>query len=237
MKEAILDPLKDNAADIARGLGPDTTVDQVLDFLDSIFGRKTNPDVLMQGFYRIVQEPKVKVSHFGIRLKVALDRIMVFYPESLTKDETTKKHRDRFYYSVRQNVREALRYYYEVSKADYTALLTKARSIETEKLALTSTLTMTMKSATQMRSKPSCIEDLNQQMNKLMTMVKDQKVKDRKRENKNVSNRKTYNGDKDGRNLRGPDPNASGPFRNGDPPIQCDNCWDGDIELLNVHLV
>ena len=115
-----------------------------------------------------MQEPKEKVSHFGIRLKIALDRIMVFHPESLTKDEAAKKLKDRFYYGVRQNVREGLRYYYEVLQADYTALLTKARSIQAEKLALTSTSTMTMKSATQMRSKPSCIEDLNQQMNELI---------------------------------------------------------------------
>ena len=60
LKEAIFGSLKGNAADIARGLGPGTTVDQVLDLLDSIFGRKTNPDVLMQDFYRIVQEPKEK---------------------------------------------------------------------------------------------------------------------------------------------------------------------------------
>ena len=62
----------------------------MLELLDSIFGRKTNPDVLMQDFYRIVQEPKEEVSNFGIRLKVALDRIMVFHPESLTKDEAAK---------------------------------------------------------------------------------------------------------------------------------------------------
>ena len=44
----------------------------------------------MQDFYRIVEESKEKVSNFGIRLKVALDRIMVFHPESLTKDEAAK---------------------------------------------------------------------------------------------------------------------------------------------------
>ena len=136
LKEAIFGSLKGNAADIVRGLGPNTTVDQVLDLLDSIFGSKTNPDVLMQDFYRIVQEPKEKVSYFGSRLKVALDRIMVFHPESLTKDEVAKKLKDRLYYGARQNVREGLRCYYEVLQADYTTLLTKARSIEAENLML-----------------------------------------------------------------------------------------------------
>ena len=99
-----------------------------------------------------MQEPKEKVSHFGIRLKVALDRIMVFHPESLTKDEAAKKLKDRFYYGVRQNVREGLRYYYEVLQADYTALLTKARSIEAEKSNITSGTSAVVKSATSVES-------------------------------------------------------------------------------------
>ena len=110
LKEAIFGDLKDHIVDIARGLGPDTSVDQVLDLLDSIFGRKINPDALMQDLYRIVQEPKEKVSYFRIRLKVALDKIMVFHPDSLTKDEAPKKPKDRFYYGVREKVREGLRF-------------------------------------------------------------------------------------------------------------------------------
>ena len=60
-----------------------------------------------------MQEPKEKASNFEIRLKVALDRIMVFHPESLTKDEAAKRLRDMFYYCIRQNVREGLRYDYD----------------------------------------------------------------------------------------------------------------------------
>ena len=83
-------------------------MDKVLELLGGVFGRKTNPDVLMQDFYKITQDPKEKVSNFGIRLKVALDRIMVFLPEFLTQSEASKKLKDRFYYGVRQNVREGL---------------------------------------------------------------------------------------------------------------------------------
>ena len=218
--------------DIARGLGPETTVDQVLELLDSIFGRKTNPDVLMQDFYRIVQEPKEKVSNFGIRLKVALDRIMVFHPESL-RMKLLKSLKDRFYYGVRQNVREGLRYYYEVLQADYTALLTKARSIEAEKSNITSGTSAIAKSATSVESDTdSGIANLSKTMSELITIVKGQQVKGSNRQNRNNNNsrnggndRKGANGNKDGRNQRGPDPNASGPFRNGAPPIQCYKCW------------
>ena len=36
LKEAIFGSLKGNAADIARGLGPETTVDKVLELLDGV---------------------------------------------------------------------------------------------------------------------------------------------------------------------------------------------------------
>ena len=58
LKEAIFGSLKGNAADIARGLDPETTVNQVLELLDSIFGRKTNPDVLMQDFIGLCKSQK-----------------------------------------------------------------------------------------------------------------------------------------------------------------------------------
>ena len=55
LKEAIFGSLKGNAADIAWGLGPETIVDKVLELLEGVFGRKTNPDILMQDFYKITQ--------------------------------------------------------------------------------------------------------------------------------------------------------------------------------------
>ena len=73
LKEAIFGSLEGNAADIMRGLGPETMMDKVFQLLDGIFERKTNPDVLMQDFYKITQEPREKVNNFGMRLKVMLD--------------------------------------------------------------------------------------------------------------------------------------------------------------------
>ena len=222
--------MKGSAANIARGLGPETTVDKVLELLDGVFGRKTNPDVLMQDFYKITQDTKEKVSNFGIRLKVALDRILVFHPESLTPKEAAKKLKDRFYYGVRQNVREGLRYYYEVLQADYTTLLTKARTIEAEKSPSTSAHTVIMKSASTIESgTTNQTDELTRQMNELITIVKNQQVQNTKGGNKSSSHRvngqEKYKGNsKGGRNLKGPDINALGPFRNGAPPFQCYNC-------------
>ena len=125
-----------------------------MELLDGIFGRKTNPDVLMQDFYKITQDSKEKVSNFGIELKVALNRIMAFHSESLTQSEAAKKLKDQFYYNVRQNVREGLQHYYEVLQADYTMLLTEARSIEAEKSTSTSATTVTLKPAASIDTSP-----------------------------------------------------------------------------------
>ena len=155
---------------------------------------------------------------------------MVSHPESLTSEEAAKKLKDRFYYGVRQNVREGLRYYYEVLQADYTTLLTKARSIEAEKSIPTTTHAVTIKSAsTTEAGVTNQTGELIRQMNELITIVKNQQVQNTKGGNKNNGNR--YNGqdkykgsNKGGRNLKGPDTNASGPFRNGAPPFQCYKC-------------
>ena len=195
LKEAIFGSLKGNAADIARGLGPETTVDKVLELLDGVFGRKTNSDVLMQDFYKITQDSKEKVSNFGIRLKVALDRIMAFHPESLTQSEAAKKLKDQFYYGVRQNVREGLWYYYEVVQVDYTTLLTKARSIEAEKSTSISATSATLKSAASMDTNlENQNDELSKQMSELITIVKNQQVQSSKEQKKNKGGNSRYNG-------------------------------------------
>ena len=70
--------------------------------------------------------------------------------------------------------------------------------------------------------------ELARQMNELITIVKNQQVQNTKSGNKNSSNgygQDKYKGNnKGGRNLKGPDTNASGPFRNGASPFQCYNC-------------
>ena len=167
LEEAIFGSLKGNAADIARGLGPETTVYKVLELLDGVFGRKTSPDVLIQDLYKINQDPKEKVSNFGIRLKVAVDRIIVFHPEPLTQLEAAK-----------QNVREGLRYYYEVLQADYTTLLTKARSIEAEKSTSTPTTTVTTNAAVPVETAVDTqVDNLNKKMSELITIVKNNRFR------------------------------------------------------------
>ena len=182
----------------------------------------------MQDFYKITQESKEKVSTFGIRLKVALDHIMGFHPECLTQVEAEKKLKDRFYYGVQQNVREGLRYYYEVLGADYTTLLIKARSIEAEKSINTPTTSVTLKSATPV-NQTGQNGDLGKQIGELITIMKNQQVQNSKEQGKKKSNghsgwEKVKDNEKGGRNLRGPDTNSSGPFKNGTPPWQCYNC-------------
>ena len=191
----------------------------------------------MQDFYKITQDAKEKVSNFGIRLKVALDRILVFHPEYLTPEEAAKKLKDRFYYGERQNVREG--YYYEVLQADYTTLLTKARSIEAEKSTSAATHAMTMKSASTMETEAkNQTDELTRQMNELITIVKNQQVQNPKGGN----SRNRYKGQdkfkgnsKGGRNLKGPDTNASGPFRNGAPHSSVTTVVHEGIEFLNAH--
>ena len=156
---------------------------------------------------------------------------MVFHPESLTSEEAAKKLKDRFYDGVRQNVREGLRYYYEVLQADYMTLLTKARSIEAEKSTSTTIQTVTIKSASTTEiDATSQKEILTRQMKELMTIVKNQQLQNTKGGSRNGSNRfnaqdKFKDNNKGGRNLKGPGTNASGPFQKWCSTIQVLQLW------------
>ena len=120
-----------------------------------------------------------------------------------------------------------------VLQADYTTLLTKARSIEAEKSTSISTpaTSVTVKSAVPLETiTETQTDNLNKQMSELITIVKNQQVqmsKDQKKSNGNNYNgqdKKSKGNGNGGRNLKGPDTNSSGPFRNGAPPIQCYKC-------------
>ena len=219
--------------DIARGLGPETTVDKVLELLDGVFGRKTNPNTLMQDFYKITQDTKEKVSNFGIRLKIALDRI----------EEAAKKLKDRFYYGVKQNVREGLRYYCEVLQADHATLLTKARSIAAEKSIPTTAHAVTVKSAsTTETGVTNQNSELTRQMNELINIVKNQQVQNTKGGNQNNGSRynrqdKYKGSNKGGINLKDQIPMPQAHLEMGLYHFNVTTVVDGDIEPLNVlHL-
>ena len=70
--------------------------------------------------------------------------------------------------------------------------------------------------------------ELTKQMSEPIAIVKNQQVqntKSRSKSNNRVNEQEKYQGhSKGGRNLKGPDTNALGPFRNGVPPFQCYNC-------------
>ena len=86
-----------------------------------------------------------------------------------------------------------------------------------------------MKSASAEGASATNQTELAKQMNELITIVKNQQVQNAKGGNKNNSTRynaqaKFKDNNQGGRNLKGPDTNASGPFRNGAPPFQYYNC-------------
>ena len=106
--------------------------------------------------------------------------------------------------------------------------LIKARSIEAEKSVNTSTTLVTLKSATPV-NQTGQNGDLGKQIGELITIMKNQQVQNSKEQGKKKSNghsgwEKVKDNEKGGRNLRGPDTNSSGPFKNGTPPWQCYNC-------------
>ena len=66
--ESIIQSLKGAIVDMARHMGPTTSIDHILCKLSVIFGTVASFDVLMQNFYKMSQGNNEKVSSFALRL-------------------------------------------------------------------------------------------------------------------------------------------------------------------------
>ena len=78
--ESIMQSLKGAVADMARYMGPTTSMAHILQKLMAIFGIVSLFDVLMQNFYKVTQGNNEKVPYFAMRLEGTLKLNQVAVP-------------------------------------------------------------------------------------------------------------------------------------------------------------
>ena len=81
--ESIVHSLKGMVADIARYMGPATSVANILQKLTIIVGTVVSFDVLMQNFYKVTQNNHEKVPSFAMRLEGTLNQIQLQCPRRI----------------------------------------------------------------------------------------------------------------------------------------------------------
>lgn len=209
-KGAIYRSLRGPAFDLAMSLGENATLSELFKELESQFGQASNPDVLMQNFFGIQQDPKEKVATFAMRLRSALDSLTRLHPDALAGREPQHWLRDRFYFGLREKLREGVRFSFEHEKADFQKLLWVAKMREAEKGGPASQTTVKTVVTSQTTEGKSDLVKIQEQVSNIASLIHNEK--DPKEKQKNV--RVKFDDNK----------SHKAQMSNGRPPVQCYRC-------------
>ena len=83
VQESIVQSLKGAVADMARYMGPTTSMAHILQKLMVIFGTVVSFDILMQNFYKVTRSNHEKIPSFAIRLEGTLKQIRLQCPRMI----------------------------------------------------------------------------------------------------------------------------------------------------------
>ena len=132
VRESIMRSLKGAVADMAHYMGPTASVSKILEKLLVIFGTVASFDVLMQNFYKIMQEGNEKVPSFATRLKGTLNQIRIKCPRRIANHEVPWHLKERLFHRVKKHARDSVRYLYSNPHTTYSELVVTGRRAESK---------------------------------------------------------------------------------------------------------
>ena len=93
---------------MVRYLVPSSSIDVILDKIDSLHGLVSTFDVIMQGFYRESQGSGETIAHYIASLDCKLDEIHVKHLNRVSEAEAAGYIRDHLFYGLRKPIIEAI---------------------------------------------------------------------------------------------------------------------------------
>ena len=230
------------AQSVVRTLGPNYSVEDVIKCLAREYEGVTSSDIVFKEFYQLKQERGEKVQIFSIRLRDALTNLTSRFPERVPAKDHDKMLRDRFFYSIKAEMRNSIRHLFDDEKVTFGELLMKARRNKDEEV-LDKVTSKSVSVDTEIK------DGLEEKVDKLLAVAKSSQynVEKGKRDSGQTPKQTPMNSrqntptKRDGdmrNNLKGPEANALGPFPEGLRPIQCFKCrgWGHPRRLCPSHL-
>ena len=132
VRESIIHSLKGAAADMARYMGPTTSVTHMLQNLTIIFGTVALFEMLMQNFYKVTQSNHEKVPSFATRLEGTLNQIRLQCPRWIMDWEVQQYLKDHLFHGVWRHIRDSIHYLYSNPCTMYSQLMFTANKAESE---------------------------------------------------------------------------------------------------------
>ena len=229
---AVRKSIVSKAKSIIWHLGPTYTVEEVISVLTQEYEGVASSDMIFKEFYQLRQERNEKVQVFSIRLRDALTRLSLRFPDRAPKEDQNKTLKDRFFYGICPDLRNSIRHLYDDETVTFSQLLVKAHWNEEEEMTSKlvnkgSVMGNTLEEGVDQLIAKSNQELPSNQRGNLSGHSADRAayVCDPQPErNGNPNFQKPL--DDVRQNLRGPGPNAAGPFdrSDGSRPIQCFRC-------------
>ncbi len=132
IRQAIRKSLKGNAGGIAKRLGADASIKEILGKLDTVYGTVESGESLLAEFYAATQDKKEDVAAWSCRLEDLLEKAEEASQQSpRSPEEREMILRSRFWMGLQQQLKDSSRHKYDTIQ-NYDKLRVEIRQIEHE---------------------------------------------------------------------------------------------------------
>ena len=197
--------------------------------------------MVFKEFYQLKQEKNEKVQVFLVRLREALNKLTLRFPDRVPAGDEDRILCDHFFYGMKAELKSSVRHLFDSPDVSFSMLLTAARRNELEEVEQKPVRVQNKAAKVGVEEKTSpqteSIKDLKAQIQELATVMKSGSTSHRpnppvvdrspgkKFKRVNVKQNGAANVGTDAREgLAGPKANALGPFPPGQRPLQCHKC-------------
>ena len=126
--------IQGRAKSVLRNLGPDYTIDQAIEVLTREYEGVANSDVVFKEFYQLKQEKNEKVQVFSVRLREALNKLTLRFPDRVPAGDDDRILCDCFFYGMKAELKGCVRHLFDSPDVSFSTLLTAARRNELEEI-------------------------------------------------------------------------------------------------------
>ena len=248
--------IQGRAQSVLRNLGPDYTINQAIEVLTREYEEVLqNSDVVFKEFYQLKQERNEKVQVFSVRLREALNKLTLRFPDRVPAGDEDRILCDCFFYGMKAELKSSVRHLFDSPDVSFSMLLTAARRNELEEVEQKPVRIQNKAAKVGVEEKTSpqteSIKDLKEQIQELAIVMKSgstsyrpnppavDRMPAKKFKRMNVKQNSAANMGTDAmEGLMGPEANASGPFPPGQRPLQCHKCkgWGHVKRVCPSHL-
>ena len=131
---AVRKSIQGRAKSVLRNLGPDYTIDQAIEVLTKEYEGVANSDVVFKEFYQLKQEKNEKVQVFSVRLREALNKLTLRFPDRVPAGDEDRILCDHFFYGMKAELKSSVRHLFDSPDVSFSMLLTAARRNELEEV-------------------------------------------------------------------------------------------------------